>query len=79
MANEDKKDFNAEMNNSKDMPKIVELDSEASKKWGGKTMVIAPPIDYDGLMKKVTKGNLITTDTLRKAMAKNIMLILLVR
>ena len=31
MANEDKKDFNAKMNNSKDMPKIVELDSEASK------------------------------------------------
>lgn len=33
MANDDK------MNNSKDMPKIVQLDSEASKKWvGGKTM-----------------------------------------
>ena len=30
---------------------IVELDSEASKKWGGKTMVIAPPIDYDKLNK----------------------------
>jgi len=70
MANEDKKDFNAKMNNNKDMPKIVELDSEASKKWGGKTMIIAPPIDYDGLMKKVPKGKLITTDTLRKAMAK---------
>ena len=70
MANEDKKDFNAKMNNSKDMPKIVELDSEASKKWGGKTMVIAPPVDYDELMKKVPKGKLITTDTLRKAMAK---------
>ena len=38
MANDDKKDFNAKMNNSKDMPKIIQLDSEASKKWGGKTM-----------------------------------------
>ena len=36
MANENKKDFNAKMNNSKDMPKIVELDSEASKKWSGR-------------------------------------------
>lgn len=70
MSNENKKDFNAKMNNSKDMPKIVELDDEASKKWGGKTMVIAPPIDYDKFMKKVPKGKLITTDTLRKAMAK---------
>lgn len=70
MANENKKDFNAKMNNSKDMPKIVELDEEASKKWGGKTMVVAPPIDYDNFMKKIPSGKLITTDTLRKAMAK---------
>ena len=70
MANEKKKDFNAKMNNSKDMPKIVELNDEAAKRWGGKTMVIAPPIDYDKFMKKVPKGKLITTDTLRKAMAK---------
>lgn len=70
MANRSIKDFNARMNNSKDMPKIVELDEEASKKWGGKTMVIAPPIDYDDFMKKVPSGKLITTDTLRKAMAK---------
>ena len=70
MANESEKDFNAKMNDSKDMPKIIELDDEAFKKWGGKTMVIAPPIDYDKLIKKVSKGKLITTDTLRKAMSK---------
>ena len=70
MANENKKDFNARMNDSKDMPKIVNLDEEASKKWGGKTMVIAPPIDYDTFIKCVPSGKLITTDALRKAMAK---------
>lgn len=70
MANESKKDFNKKMNDSKNMPKIVELDEEASRKWGGRTMVIAPPIDYDNFMKKVPNGKLITTDTLRKAMAK---------
>lgn len=70
MANESKKDFNAKMNNSKDMPKIVELNAEASKKWGGKTMVIAPPIDYNDFMNKVPSGKLITIDTLRKAMAR---------
>ena len=32
MANECKKDFNARMNDSKDKPKIVNLDEEASKK-----------------------------------------------
>ena len=70
MASENKKDFNEKLNNSKDMPKIVELNDEASKKWGGKTMVIAPPIDYDKFMKMVPKGKLITTDILRKSMAK---------
>ena len=70
MANESKKDFNKKMNDSKNMPKIVELDEEASRKWGGRTMVIAPPIDYDNFMKKVPSGKLITTDTLRKSMAK---------
>ena len=70
MANEEKKDFNKKLTEKKDMPKIVELDAEASKRWGGKTMVIAPPIDYDKFMKMVPKGKLITTDILRKAMAK---------
>lgn len=70
MANENKKDFNAKMNDNKDMPKIVELDDEGAKKWKGKTMVIAPPVDYNEFMKKVPRGKLITTDILRKAMAK---------
>ena len=70
MANENKKDFNKKMNDSKDMPKIVELNEEAAIKWKGKTMIIAPPKDYDEFMKKVPEGKLITTDTLRKAMAK---------
>ena len=71
MANESKKDFNKQMNHAKDMPKIVELDEKAAEKWGGKTMVIAPPLDYDALMKKVPEGKLITTDILRKTLAKN--------
>lgn len=70
MANENKKDFNAKMNDCKDMPKIIELDEVAKEKWGGKTMVIAPPLDYDCFMKQVPRGKLITTSILRKAMAK---------
>ena len=38
------------------MPKIVELDNEASKKWGGKTMAITPSIDYGKWIKKVSTG-----------------------
>lgn len=69
MSNESKKDFNVMLNNRKDMPKIVELDEEGAKKWGGRRMVIAPPIAYDEIMRKVPKGMVITTNELRKYMA----------
>src|SRR5574344_1673283 len=70
MGNESKKDFNAMMNNSKDMPKIVELDEQGAKKWGGRTMVIAPPITYNEVIKKIPKGKLVTTREIREYMAK---------
>lgn len=70
MANESKKDFNLMMNNNKDMPKIVNItDEEGIKKWGGRTMVIAPPLDYNDLMKKIPKGKVITTNEIRKELA----------
>ena len=54
MANESKKDFNAMMNNNKDMPKIKIVEDEKTiKKYGGTKMFFAPPIYYDELMKKV--------------------------
>ena len=70
MAKEDKKDFNEMMNTKKDMPKFITLEGDAAKSWGGETMVIAPPIDYDELMKKVPKGKLVTPKIIRKAIAK---------
>lgn len=70
MANEDKKDFNERLNNKKDLPKITEIKDEAGiKKWGGRTLVVAPPTDYDKYMKKVPKGKLVTSTELRKKIA----------
>lgn len=71
MANEDKKDFNAMMNNNKDMPKIqIVSDEKTIKNYGGNRMFFAPPIYYDNLMKKVPKGKVITTTKLREHLAK---------
>lgn len=70
MAKENTKDFNAMMNNSKDMPKFVDLDNEAAKKWGGKKMIIAPPLYYNEIMKMVPEGKLVTTDQIRKYVAE---------
>ena len=57
MANENKKDFNAMLHDSKDMPKFqIITDKKSIEKYGGNKMYFAPPIDYDKVMKKVPYG-----------------------
>lgn len=71
MANEEKKDFNAMLRDSKDMPKIQMITDEASiKKYGGNRMYFAPPIDYDAIMKQVPYGKVITVGKIREYFAK---------
>ncbi len=71
MANEEKKDFNAMLNNSKDMPKIQIITDKASiEKYGGERMYFAPPIDYDKVMKSIPYGKLITVGKIREYFAK---------
>ena len=69
--NENKKDFNTMLNNSKDMPKIKVLDNvEVIKRYGGTHMLLAPPIDYDNEMKLVPKGKLTTSELIRSRLSK---------
>lgn len=71
MANEDKKDFNAMLNDSKDMPKIqVITDSKSIEKYGGDRMYFAPPADYDRIMKKIPFGKLTTVGEIRRHFAE---------
>jgi hypothetical protein len=71
MANEDKKDFNAMLQDSKDMPKFQTLTDEKSiKKYGGDKMYFAPPIDYDKVMRLVPYGKLLTVGAIRDYFAK---------
>ena len=71
MANEDKKDFNAMLMDSKDMPKVqIITDEKSIEKYGGDTMYFAPPIDYDKVMRLVPCGKLLTVGTIREFFAK---------
>lgn len=70
MANEDKKDFNAMLNDSKDMPKFQTItDPKSIEKYGGNRMYFAPPIDYDRVMKSVPRGKVITVGKIREYFA----------
>lgn len=71
MADEDKKDFNAMLNDSKDMPKIQTITDEKSiEKYGGSRMYFAPPIDYDRIMKQIPYGKVITVGKIREYFAR---------
>lgn len=71
MANEEKKDFNAMLHDSKDMPKLQIITDEASiKKYGGDQMFFAPPIAYDVVMKRIPAGRVITVGEIREYFAK---------
>ena len=66
-----RKTFEEKLNDSRDMPKLVELDDpKAIKRYGGKIMLIAPPLSYDAVMKQVPYGKLVTSDTVRNYLAK---------
>lgn len=70
MANEANKDFNAMLHNNKDMPKLVAIaDKKSIDKYGGSTMLLAPPLDYDTLMRQIPEGKLITVGKIREYLA----------
>lgn len=71
MANENKKDFNAMLHDSKDMPKIqIITDQKSIEKYGGNRMYFAPPMDYDNVMKQVPWGKVVTIGAIRNYFAK---------
>ena len=71
MANEDKKDFNAMLHDSKDMPKVQTItDQKNIEKYGGSRMYFAPPIEYDKVMKLIPYGKVITVGKIREYFAE---------
>ena len=65
-----KSTYNDKLHDSKDMPKISVLDDpKAIARYGGTKLLIAPPIAYDELMRKVPAGKLITSDRIRAYLA----------
>jgi len=66
-----KKTFNEKLNFSGDLPKVEKLSNpRLIERYKTDTMVIAAPLDYDRLMKKVPSGKLTTIDRMMSHMAK---------
>lgn len=67
-----KKTYNEKLNNVKDLPKVefVGFDNAMAKRFGGGNMLIAAPVEYDEVMKRIPAGKLITSDEIRAFLAK---------
>ncbi|MCR4442668.1 MAG: MGMT family protein [Peptococcaceae bacterium] len=67
-----KKSFNEKLNNTKELPKVqfVGADNKMAKRFGCGNMLIAAPIEYDEVMKRIPEGKLITSDEIRAFLAK---------
>ena len=71
MANEEKKDFNAMLRRDNGMPRIQTVTDEATiRTHGGNRMLLAPPLAYDALMRRVPTGKLTTVGELRAHLAR---------
>lgn len=71
MADEDRKDFNAMLQDSKDMPKYQTItDQKSIEKYGGSRMYFAPPMDYDRVMRQVPYGRVVTVGEIREYFAR---------
>ena len=61
------------LNKTEGLPKIVEMNSDCAKRWGGKTgdkMVIVRPIEVDEEIRKIPIGKIKTTNEIRDALTK---------
>jgi hypothetical protein len=65
-----RKSWRQKLNESKDLPKVVEIDDKMSKRWGMGTVVIPAPIEVDEMMRKVPRGRLVTINQIRECLAR---------
>ena len=65
-----KKTWNEKLNNSKNLPQVVEIPNCAYVTKHGPKMLVAPPLAYDAIMKQIPKGKVITIDRIRTYLAK---------
>jgi alkylated DNA nucleotide flippase Atl1 len=70
MCKKKSKSWQEKLADSKDLPKVVEINEKMSKRWGMGTCVIPAPKEVDEIMRKVPKGKLITINEVREKLAK---------
>jgi len=70
MSAKTRKSWQEKLADSKDLPRVIEINEKMSKRWGTGTCVIPAPKEVDEIMRKVPEGKLITINEIREILAK---------
>jgi hypothetical protein len=65
-----RKSWREKLHDSRDLPRVVEINEKMSKRWGTGTCVIPAPIEVDQMMRSVPEGRLITINQIRETLAR---------
>jgi alkylated DNA nucleotide flippase Atl1 len=65
-----RKSWREKLADSRDLPRVVEINERMSRRWGTGTCVIPAPMEVDALMRKVPKGKVTTINEIRGALAR---------
>ena len=65
-----RKSWREKLADSKDLPRVVEVNEKMSQRWGTGTCVIPAPMEVDEIMRNVPEGKLITINQIREMLAK---------
>ena len=61
-----KKTFNEKLHDSKNLPHVeIITDQKVIDRYGGNRMLIAAPIEYDEIVRRIPEGYLLTADKIR--------------
>lgn len=67
-----RKTYNEKLNHSGDLPKVefISPDNRMAQRLGSGLMLIAAPVQYDEVMKRIPEGRLTTADAIRAHLAR---------
>jgi hypothetical protein len=65
-----RKSWREKLQDSKDLPRVVEINDKMSKRWGTGTCVIPAPIEVNEVMRGVPEGRLVTINQIRESLAR---------
>ena len=65
-----RKSWTDKLHDTKDLPRVGPIEGKMRERWGEGTVVIPSPLEVDGAMRRVRKGELLTINQIRGALAE---------